>query len=198
MKSDGLRNIMTEQDDKKDIETRETKEYFQNVVIEDTDIGKTLYTLIEEKRKSVDKITNLSETEMKFLDDLIYNGYVVHQIHIKEGHQVTFRSVSSLAFQRMTDYYATFPGNDSSKQYIYKCLNLALHMESYGNVGDKLYLSHASKQRDEFEDIKAIEQRFEFVYQKLSSIIMNLLLERAIEFTTLLYRISAIKNVLNF
>lgn len=177
--------------------SRDRKEFFENTVINMDDVGKTLLRKIEETESSADEVTELSETEEKFLNDLLFNGYTSHLLHLKDSFPIRFRSAAANVPQRGFDILAEEKGSKQKLQGVEACMLVSIYLECYGVQGS-LYFSHESKTPEEFGSEEAIKERFNFVKNKVSSIITDAMLSRLHEFLDLLKRVSLSRNIVNF
>lgn len=178
---------------------RDRKEFFANTVIGIKDVGKTLLSYIDEVTTSADQVTELSSTEQQYLDDLLFNGFVTHRMYLRDELPVVFRSVPAIANQRGNDLLSGKKGNKDKLGSLFSCMVVAVYLQSYGNYEKgKLHFSHTAKNAKEFESEEAIEERFEFVNEKMPDVVVDVLLQRLREFLDLLKRIALSKNIINF
>lgn len=186
--------------DKSSDTKREKKEFYQNTVIHQEDVGKTLFDKIVETDTSADSVTELSETEMKFLDDMIFKGLVHHKIFIKRDMPVYFRSCPPIAMQNGSEILEEYKTNSKSViDNLYTCMVIAVYLEGYGiQDSGHLYFSHREKSQEDFYDKKAIKERLDFCSVKMNGTLIDILTERLMEFLSLLNRIGKSRNVLNF
>jgi len=177
---------------------RNRKEYFENYIVTAEDVGNNLFALIKKAEKSADTTTELSPIEKKYLDDLIFKGFVVHEIFIKEGFPVTFRSIPAIANLRGYDILANEKGIGRKAETLGTIMALSVYLESYGNPGQGISFSHKGQSQEDFIKEEKIRERFEFCRDSLSGILVDALNKRLVDFLNVLGRISLSENIVNF
>lgn len=183
------------------VSKRSKKEFYENTVIGQGDVGKTLLNKLKETDTSADKVTELSPTEEKFLDDMIFKGFVSHTIYLRKGFPVSFRSCSPLAMQNGFDVLNSHNSKGQEKlSNLYTCMTIAVYLEEYGVSDDdgNLYASYKNQGNEEFSSKESIEKRFDFCSKKLNGVSVDIISDRLGEFLSLLSRIGRSRNVLNF
>jgi hypothetical protein len=179
---------------------RSKKEFYENTIISQVDVGKTLFNKIEEIDKSADPVTELSDTEQALLEKMIFQGYVSHTMYMREGFPFSFRSCPPIAMNIGNDILQTHVGAGEEKMSgLFTCMVIAVYLEQYGNQEEgNLYISHKSKTQEDFTSKEAIQERFDFCVKRLNGIIVDVLRDRLREFLDLLNRVGKSRNVLNF
>lgn len=178
---------------------RNRREFFENIVLQPEDVGKTLTRKIDEAQSSADNLTELSPTESQFLDDMIFKGYVDHTIYLREDFPVIFRSASTQALQRGWEMLTDETGTEQYLRNLRSSMVLAVYLVQYGTGdGDSLYFSQQSSSLQEFESEKQIKERYDFVINRINAVVVDTLSERLHEFLSLLRRIGKAQNIINF
>ncbi len=178
---------------------RERSDVFKNMTVLSSDVGKSFYQLFKSAEDSIDSLTNLSQRESDMLDDLLFRGYVKHTIFIRNNNfPVTFRSVSYKALNNALSLQASEKVMRSQSERA--SILVALYLEQYGESNEEghLHFSHSALDRSDFESIKYIKDRVSFVCDNLSSVIVEAIHYRLMEFIEVLQSVSRKENILNF
>ncbi|MFA7709478.1 MAG: hypothetical protein WCY30_00060 [Candidatus Neomarinimicrobiota bacterium] len=177
---------------------RSREDYFKNYIITSLNIGQDLFSLIKIAEGSADDITELSPTEDRYLDEMIFNGYVSHKMYIREGFPVTFRSVPMIANLRGRDIILNEKGISNKMDVLESIMAISVYLESYGNPAKGISLSHVGLTQPEFMSVERIKERYDFCCEKLSGIVLDTIKRRLSEFLDLLSRIASSQNIKNF
>lgn len=193
----------TGKDTSSKVSKRGKKEFYENTVIDPVDVGKTLLNKMEETDLSADAVTELSPTETKLLDAMIFKGYASHEIFLRKGFPVSFRSCPPFAMEHgYTVLMERKPNStDEKTSLLFTCMVVGVFLESYGSRDsgeNNLYFSHKNKKQEEFASEEAIRERFEFCSNKLNGTIVDTMNKRLVEFLNLLGRIGMSRNIINF
>lgn len=179
---------------------RSKKEFYKNTVISQSDVGETLFHVIEKTDRSADPVSELSETEQELLDKMIFKGHVSHTMYLKKDFPFSFRSCPPIAMNIGNDILQEHvKAGEEKMSNLFTCMIIAVYLEEYGNNKEgNLYISHKGKTQEDFAEEEAIKERFDFCVKELNGIVVDILRDRLREFLDLLNRVGKSRNVVNF
>ena len=179
-------------------EGRDREDFFSGVVVRPEDVGMTLTSLIKNSENGMDPVTMLSEVENRMLDDLLAKGFTTHDIFLKKGFPVGFRTVNTAGIQRGYDILAPMTGSRDKQASLFTDMVVATYLNYYGEAGAPLHFSHRSKTAEEFTSVESLTERFNYVREKLDTSVVNTLLRRIQDFIEVTKRATRVENIVNF